>query len=208
MAKKIKILRIVNRFNLGGPVYNALFLSRFMSDDFETLLIGGAPDIGETDTEHLFNEYGIKPIIIPELRREIRFKHDKKAYQKIKRNIEEYQPDIVHTHASKAGFLGRYAALKCNVPIILHTFHGHVFHSYFGKAKTELFKNIERYLAQKTSGIIAISPAQKEELVDVYKIAKEEKVHLIPLGFDLQKFTENKAEQRAFTREKYKLKEE
>src|SRR5690606_6583041 len=117
----------------------------------------------------------------------------------------EFQPDVVHTHASKAGFLGRLAAYKEGVPVILHTFHGHVFHSYFGPLKTLLFKKIERYLARRSDTIIAISEIQKEELARKHKIASPEKFSVVPLGFDLGKFQQDHAFRRKSFRDKYAL---
>ena len=183
-----KVLRIINRFNLGGPTYNAAYLTKYMAPDFETLLVGGMHDPSEKSSEFILNELGLKPVIIPEMRREINFKNDRIAYKKIKKIIEEFKPDIVHTHASKAGALGRLAAHKMGVKVIIHTFHGHVFHSYFGRLKTEFYKFIERRLAKKSSKIIAISEIQKQELVDKYKICTEEQTEVIPLGFDLSRF--------------------
>ena len=174
--RKIKILRIINRFNIGGPTYNATFLTRYMSDDFETLLIGGLPEEGEADSMHILKEYGVTPLLLPEMKREPNLKSDRLALKKIKSIIEEFEPDIVHTHASKAGAIGRKAAFSRNVPVVIHTFHGHVFHSYFGKIKTAVFKNIERYLARKSNGIIAISNLQKKELSQVHKIAPADKI--------------------------------
>lgn len=205
MAEKIKILRIINRFNIGGPTFNATFLTAFLSDEFETKLIGGVPDEGEKDSLHIVEKYGVTPEVIPELQRNPNFASDKKAYNKIKSIIKEYKPDIVHTHASKAGALGRKAAAACNVPIIIHTFHGHVFHSYFGKVKTEIIKNIERRLAKKSTRIIAISPKQKIELSKDHKIASTDKIELIPLGFDLAQFQENRDKNRSTVRQKYNL---
>ncbi len=197
--KKIKVLRIINRFNIGGPTFNATFLTRFMSDDFETLLVGGLPEEGEANSLHILKEYGVEPLLIPEMKREPNFKSDRLALKKIKNIIEEFNPDIVHTHASKAGAIGRKAAFSCNVPIVVHTFHGHVFHSYFGKIKTTLFKNIERYLAKRSTGIVAISNLQKKELSEDHKITSKEKIEVIPLGFDLKKFQENhKANRKKF----------
>ena len=203
--KKIKVLRIINRFNIGGPTYNATFLTRFLSDDFETLLIGGLPEKGESDSLHILEEYGVEPILLPEMKRKPNFFSDRKALKRIKEIIAEYKPDIVHTHASKAGALGRKAALDMKVPVVVHTFHGHVFHSYFGKVKTELYKFIERKLAQKSTGIIAISDLQKKELVNIYQIAHESKVNVIPLGFDLEKFNRNLSEKRKIVREKFQI---
>lgn len=205
MDKKIKVVRIINRFNLGGPTFNATFLTRFLSDEFETTLIGGVPDKGETNSLHILKEYGIKPIILPEMSRAINISQEYRAYKKIKKILKEIQPDIVHTHASKAGLLGRMAAFSLRIPVVVHTFHGHVFHSYFGKFKTTFFKQIERYLAKKSTGIIAISALQKHELADVHKIVNQEKIKVIPLGFDLQKFQEGRIEKREAVRAQYKL---
>lgn len=203
-----RVLRIINRFNIGGPTYNATFLTRFLHKDFETLLIGGLPEEGESDSLHIPGEYGITPTIIEELKRKPNIKSDREAYKKIKEIILEFKPDIVHTHASKAGAIGRRAAYACNVPVIIHTFHGHVFHSYFGQLKTKLFKYIERKLARKSTAIVAISEIQKKELSEIHHICPAEKIHIIPLGFDLQKFQDNISEKRKITRETYQLQEE
>lgn len=203
--KKIKVLRIINRFNLGGPTFNAAYLTKYLGDDFETLLVGGDKDDTEESSTFILDQLGLEPIIIPEMRRDIGLKEDKIAYQKLKKIIQEFKPDIVHTHASKAGTLGRMAASKCKVPVVVHTFHGHVFHSYFGKTKTLVFKNIERYLARKSTAIIAISDIQKKELSSEHKICKSSKIKVIPLGFDLSRFQENLEEKRISFREKYLL---
>jgi glycosyltransferase involved in cell wall biosynthesis len=201
--KKIKVLRIINRFNLGGPTYNAAYLTKYLEPEFETLLLGGVKYEEEESSEFILEKLGITPVIIPEMQRSISFADDKKAYKKIKKIIKEFQPDIVHTHASKAGTLGRLAASKLNVPIIVHTFHGHVFHSYFGKTKTLFYKTIESRLAKKSTKIIAISDIQKEELWKNHKICKKDKIAVIPLGFDLNRFQENIEEKRKSFREKY-----
>lgn len=203
-----KVLRIINRFNIGGPTYNATFLTKFISEDYETLLVGGLPEKDESDSLHILEDYGVKPLLIPEMKRIPNFKSDREAYRKIRQIIEEFQPDIVHTHAAKAGALGRRAAKAAGVPVIVHTFHGHVFHSYFGKAKTLLYKLIERRLAKLSTGIIAISPLQKEELSSVHGICKPDKIQVIPLGFDLLKFRENLPEKRTETRQKWNLSED
>ena len=205
VKKKIKILRIINRFNIGGPTYNATFLTRFMSDEFETLLIGGLPEENEANSLHILKEYDVEPLLIHELKREPNLKSDRLALKKIKTIIQEFKPDIVHTHASKAGALGRKAAFSCNVPVVVHTFHGHVFHSYFGKIKTSIFKNIERYLAKKSTGIIAISNLQKKELCETHKITTAKKIEVIPLGFDLKKFQDHYSENRIAVRKEYDL---
>jgi glycosyltransferase involved in cell wall biosynthesis len=201
--RKIRVLRIINRFNMGGPTYNATFLTRFLSDDFETLLVGGMPEEDETDSLHILKQYGIEPLLIKEMKRQPSFFQDRAAYKKLKNIMAEFKPDIVHTHASKAGALGRRAANSLGISVVLHTFHGHVFHSYFGTFKTKIYKAIERGLASKSSGIIAISEIQKKELTQIHNICEESKIKVIPLGFDLSRFNAAKNEFRESTREEF-----
>jgi glycosyltransferase involved in cell wall biosynthesis len=201
--RKIRVIRIINRFNMGGPTYNATFLTRFLSDDFETLLVGGMPEEDETDSLHILKQYGIEPLLIREMKRQPSFFQDRAAYKKLKNIMAEFKPDIVHTHASKAGALGRRAANSLGIPVVLHTFHGHVFHSYFGTFKTKIYKAIERGLASKSSGIIAISEIQKKELTQIHNICEESKIKVIPLGFDLSRFNAAKNEFRESTREEF-----
>ncbi len=184
------------------------FLTRYLPPSFETMLVGGVKDDSEESSEFILKEMGIAPIIIPEMHRKISLKNDWISYNKIKKLIEAFKPDIVHTHAAKAGTIGRLAAHHLNVPIIVHTFHGHVFHSYFGKLQTTVYKNIERYLARKTSTIIAISEKQKEELSIIHQIAPREKIEVVPLGFDLTKFGQGTREKRKLFRDKYWLEED
>ncbi len=202
-----KVLRIINRFNIGGITYNVSYLSKYLEPDYETLLVGGPEEEGEDSSLYIPQGLGLKPRVLHEFQREINLKSDYKAYKEIKKIIKEFKPDIVHTHASKAGAIGRLAAIDCNVPVIIHTFHGHVFHSYFGKLKTAFYKTIERYLAKHSTAIVAISNKQKQELSEVFHIAPKDKIHVVPLGFDLSKFTKNKEQNRKEFREKYNLQE-
>ena len=200
-----RILRIVNRFNLGGPTFNSAYLTKYLSPEYKTLLIGGKHTDSEESSDHILNELDVSFLKIEEMSREVSLQNDYKAYKKIKEIIAEFKPDIVHTHASKAGLLGRLAARKMGVKVIVHTFHGHVFHSYFGKLKTEIFRNLEKFLAKRTDKIIAISNIQKQELSEKYKIAKPNKFEVIPLGFDLSKYQENTTQNRKIFRDKFQI---
>lgn len=204
----LKVLRIINRFNLGGPTYNAAYLTKYLSPDFKTLLIGGMKDETEDSSEFILQNLGIKPIIIPEMQREISPKNDYIAYQKLKTIIKRFKPDVVHTHASKAGTLGRLAAYNAKVPVILHTFHGHVFHSYFNSYKEKAFRSIEQSLAKRSTKIIAISDKQKYELSEVFNITTADKIEVIPLGFDLSRFQINMDSKRKKFREDYDIKDD
>lgn len=200
-----RVLRLINRFNLGGPTFNVTYLTKFISPEFETLLAGGVKDESEGSSEHIPLEYGIQPLIVKSMKRSINPANDIVAYNNIKKIIKEYKPHIVHTHASKAGSLGRMAAISCKVPVIVHTYHGHIFHSYFDSIQTSVYKNIERYLGSKSTALIALSDKQKIELSEIHKIAPAEKFHIIPLGFDLKRFWTNTDEKRKIFRAKYKL---
>lgn len=183
-----RVLRVLNRLIIGGPSKNAVYLSAYMQPEFETLLVTGGREDHEQDADFLAASHGINPYCIPEMKRPVSFPSDWIAYQKLKKLIKEFKPDIVHTHAAKSGALGRLAARHCKVPVIVHTFHGHVFHSYFNSLKTIFFIKAERYLAGFSDAIIAISDVQKKELTEDFKIALPEKFRVIPLGLDLEHF--------------------
>jgi glycosyltransferase involved in cell wall biosynthesis len=203
-----KVLRIINRLNLGGPTYNAANLTKYMDGEFETMLVSGMTDDTEQSSQFILDKLDLKPVYIQEMYRELNPFKDYKAYFKIREIIREFKPDIVHTHAAKAGAVGRLAAYHEGVPVIVHTFHGHVFHSYFGPAKTRVFLEIERYLGRKSTAIVTLSEIQREELSQQFRIAPLDKFEIIPLGFDLSRFTENKDEKRKTFRDQYNIGED
>lgn len=200
-----KVLRILNRFNVGGPTHNATYLTKFLSPEYETKLIAGRKLDSEATSEYILKKYNINYFILENMSRSLNPIKDLRAFIEIRKIIKEYKPDIVHTHASKSGALGRLAAISLRVPIILHTFHGHVFHSYFGKLKTYFYISIERFLAKKSNAIIAISNLQKDELSNDFRICSPDKISVIPLGFDLDKFQNNINEERILFRKEFLL---
>ena len=180
----MKILRIIARLNIGGPARNAVLLSE--NSNWETVLVCGEAAEGEGDMMYLAQQKGIKPIIVKELAREISWKDDWRAFWKIYKIICREKPDIIHTHTAKAGTLGRFAGILYGKAILMHTFHGHVFSGYFGKIKTLFFIWIERFLALFTDKIITVSENLKKELAEIFKIAPEDKISVIELGFELE----------------------
>jgi len=190
----MKIARITTRLNVGGPAIQAINLTvRLAKLGHECLLISGDSPEHEGDMKRMLWPFHCperaRHIRIPTLRREIDLRRDFQAFREILFWLRKERPDIVHTHMSKAGLLTRFAALFVwSRPKLIHTFHGHTFHSYFGKWKTKLFIWLERLLALWTDRIVVISDSQKCELVDDYKIAPANKVEVIPLGFDLEPF--------------------
>ncbi len=200
-----RVLRIINRLNLGGPTFNAAYLTKYLAPDFDTLLVSGMKDAAEESSEFIVKNLDLHPVYMPEMYRELNPFRDYKSYYKLRKIIDEFKPDIVHTHAAKAGAVGRLAAIHSGVPVILHTFHGHVFHSYFGSVKTRMFLEIERYLAKRTTKIIALSELQRNELVNDFKIAPQDKFAIVPLGFDLNKFETDKDQKRKKFRKEYNV---
>ena len=203
-----KVLRILNRMAVGGPVLNATYLTRYLSPEFETLLVVGEIEDHEKSASFIADKLGINVVKIPDMRRSVNLVNDFKAFQAIRKIIKEFRPDVVHTHAAKPGALGRLAASVMNVPAIVHTYHGHSFHSYFNSFKSNFYINTERLLARKSSVIVAISETQKKELVEEFKIAPAEKFRVIPLGLDLDKFRERQAEKRMLFRKEFDLQED
>jgi glycosyltransferase involved in cell wall biosynthesis len=186
----IKVLQIIARLNIGGPAIYTILLSHELDKiGYKTILVKGTEGQTEGDMMYLAESKGVKPVIIPELGREIGFKNDLVAFYKLYKLIKSEKPDIVHTHTAKAGTLGRIAAWLADVPVILHTFHGHVLAGYFGKLKTLVFILIEKILARISTRIITLSNELKKELIEI-GIAREKKFEVIPLGLELRPFME------------------
>ena len=203
-----RVLRILNRLIIGGPSKNAVYLTRYMQPDFDTMLVIGGKEDHEQDADFLATANNIQPTCIPQMKRPISPRDDWAAYNKLKKLIKEFKPDIVHTHAAKSGALGRLAAKHSNVPVIVHTFHGHIFHSYFNSLKTNFFIRTERYLGSLSDAIVAISDVQKKELSDDFRIAAAEKFRVIPLGLDLDNFTIDREAKRIKFRTEFGLDDE
>jgi glycosyltransferase involved in cell wall biosynthesis len=183
-----RVVRIIARLNTGGPALHVMHLSAGLSDRYPTLLVTGSIAEGEQDLTPLVRERVPDIRIIPALGREISPLRDLRVLLELYRLLRRVRPTIVHTHTAKAGTIGRVAAWLARVPIRIHTFHGHVLRGYFSPAKTRVFIGLERLLARLTTVIIAISPAQADELVNEFHIAPRERFRVIPLGLDLAPF--------------------
>lgn len=190
--KPIRILRIISRLNIGGPARHVVILSsRLNTGAFETLLVSGMVKEYEGDMSYLAGEYGVAARVIRSLGREITPLDDLRSFITLLGIMRSFRPDIVHTHASKAGALGRAAAAVAGVPVIVHTFHGHVFRGYFSGGLTSLVIALERFLTRLTAAIVTLSPSQKQEITRRYRVAPGSKVHIVPLGLDLADYMES-----------------
>jgi glycosyltransferase involved in cell wall biosynthesis len=202
----VKILHVIDRLNVGGAAVHAILLTKYfntngevanldkarlakaeMDVSWQSVLVYGQEGDTEGNMVDLVKDSHIRSYYLPSLGRELNPLRDLISLWKMLRLIQIEKPFIIDTHKSKAGVIGRLAAIISNVPVKIHTYHGHVFHGYFGKLKSRLFIEIERWMARFTDHLIAVSPKVKEDLVR-YRIAPSDKITVMCLGFDLQNF--------------------
>jgi glycosyltransferase involved in cell wall biosynthesis len=184
---------VISRLNVGGPAIHAILLTAGLDPGaFEGRLYVGAPGAAEGNLLPLARGRGVRPIAIPGLGRTIHPGRDLAALRRLLREFRAFRPHIVHTHAAKAGALGRLAARLARVPTTVHTFHGHVLRGYFNPATAAAFRAIERALARRTTRIVAISPGQREDLLGM-GIGRPGQVAVVPLGLELDPFLESQA---------------
>ena len=181
---------------MGGSAQNTLHTCQELSDKYEMVLVHGLSlESGMTDLEKQIVEdgvekakkKGVKIIALPSLVRSIRPVKDFKALAALTWLIFEEKPDIVHTHSSKGGILGRLAAKLCGVPHIIHTPHGHVFYGHFGRLASKIFLWIERTFSKFTDRMVALTDGEKEDYVKM-SACPPEKLSTIHSGVDIQQF--------------------
>jgi glycosyltransferase involved in cell wall biosynthesis len=208
----MKVLRIIARLNVGGPARHVVWLTAGMkSNEYETVLVAGTVPATEDDMGYFAEQLGVKPLVFPEMSREVSPK-DALTVIRLFRFMLRERPDVVHTHTAKAGTVGRLAGLlyrwftpglligRPRVCRFVHTYHGHIFHSYYGRFKTRVFLQIERALARLiTDRIIVVSEQQRREINEVFHVGRAEQFVVIPLGIDTGVYA-NWRERRALMR--------
>jgi glycosyltransferase involved in cell wall biosynthesis len=185
----VRIVRVITRLNIGGPARHVILLNQALNDgaSFCSTLVTGSTAPHEGDMSDLARQRGVQPVTLPALGREISPMDDLVSLAKLVQLIRRVQPDVVHTHMAKAGTIGRLAARLCNVPLIVHTYHGHVFHGYFSPLKTRVFMHIEHALGMATHRIITVGEGQRAEIASL-GIAPLDKLIPIRLGLELGAF--------------------
>jgi len=186
------ICRIITRLDVGGPSQHCVYLANSLKQmGWQTYLLHGNIDPqAESSMEYLAEREGVDTYRIPTLHREVSPLADLQAFWHVYRMIRKFRPQIVHTHHAKAGTIGRIAAALCDVPIIIHTFHGISLSDYFGPIKSNIFLTIEKICAPVSSVLVTIGPNDRKELIAL-GVAPADKFVTIPLGLPLQRFADS-----------------
>ena len=162
--KRFRVAHVITRLCRGGAQENTFHTVRLANRArFEVDLISGYSRGREGSIEDTVRAAGIEVCHEPALVRSIAPVRDILALRRLTRLFRERRYDIVHTHTSKAGFIGRLAAERAGVPIVVHTPHGNIFQGYFSKPMTRLFVWMERHAARRTDKLIELTPGGVEE---------------------------------------------
>lgn len=180
----MRIARVVTRMNLGGPARQILASDpELVRRGHELRVYCGDPEPGEGDLFDTLLERGVDAVRVPGLGRRARPTGDLRALLRLRSELAAFMPDVVHTHASKAGFLGRLAAPR--TARLVHTFHGHVLEGYFRAVTSRALQAVERHLARRTDCIVAVSRATAGDLVRL-TVCSAKDVTVSPPGIDLE----------------------
>ena len=183
---RIRVAQITTRLNVGGIAHQVLGVCEGLDPTrFECTLIAGRPGRFEGQMLDYVERQPGRLHLIPELGRDV-FWRDLPAFLKLVRLLRRLRPDVVHTHAAKAGALGRLAAWMAGVPVRVHSYHGHVFRGYFHPIAEALIVRIERWLGHLTSVVLLPSESQRDEIVDDFQIVPSEKTRVVRYGISVE----------------------
>jgi glycosyltransferase involved in cell wall biosynthesis len=187
----VRVLRSIARLNVGGPAIQVVNLTRRLVPlGYTTVLLRGQEGPAEGTMDHLAAALDVRPIRVPGFRRGIGV-HDVRALRWMVGYLRHFRPDVLHTHTAKAGALGRLAVMLApwwRPPVVVHTFHGHVLKGEFSPRVSRVVAFVERILALPATCLIAVSDEIKADLVE-FRVAPPEKIEVVRLGFDLDRFT-------------------
>ncbi|MBX3177697.1 MAG: glycosyltransferase family 4 protein [Candidatus Hydrogenedentes bacterium] len=196
---KYRIAHIITRLCVGGAQENTFHTVRLADRDrFTADLISGPTEGGEGSIEPAVLAAGIDLIREPHLVRAPAPHRDWLALRGLTRTLRAGRYDLVHTHTSKAGFLGRIAAARAGIPHVVHTSHGNVFDGYFNRPLAAIFTGLERYAARHTSRFIELTPGGVEAHLE-RGIGRREQFRVVFSGIDPAPF-EDALARRAETR--------
>ncbi len=187
-VERIRVLRVIARLNVGGPaLHTTLLTERLDPRRYDARLVTGTEEPGEGNYLALHGKAPERVIVLPTLGREVRGVADGLTLAALVRLMRRVRPHVVHTHTAKAGTLGRLAARLACVPVVVHTYHGHVFHGYFSPARARIFLGVERMLARWTDCLLAVSETVRRELLAL-GVGSPARFRVVPLGLDLDRY--------------------
>lgn len=188
VVPRVKVLNVITKLSVGGAQETALrYCSLLDPDRWDTALVAGPESSPEGDLFEEAERLGIRVHAVPTLRRRLRPLSDLRAVIAMVRLFRREQPDIVHTHSSKAGLLGRMAARVAGVPVVVHTVHGWSFHDGMSSLLRAATVAAERVAARWTSGLVVV--AQRDaDLGRASRIGDGSTYTLIRSGIDLGAF--------------------
>jgi glycosyltransferase involved in cell wall biosynthesis len=159
VSRRIRVLHVITRLIVGGAQENTLFtaIGQHRDPRYDVTLLAGIDDGREGDLHDAARAAGVRLILLPTLVRPIRPLSDVRALLWMIAFMRHERFDIVHTHSSKAGILGRLAARIAGVPIVVHTLHSLVFHEYERPWKNRLYIVLKRLVAPLTDVLISVN---------------------------------------------------
>lgn len=185
---RVRVLRVISRLNVGGPALQATLLNERLDPcRYDARLVTGTEAPGEGNYVTLHGKAPERITVLSTLGREVRGMADGRALVGLVRLMRRVRPHVVHTHTAKAGTLGRVAARLARVPIVVHTYHGHVFHGYFPPGRTRIFLAVEQTLARWSDCLLAVSESVRRELLTL-GIGSLARFRVVPLGLDLDRY--------------------
>lgn len=185
----MRVMHIITRMIIGGAQENTLWncvdLMRYYGDD--VVLVTGPSEGPEGELLKQGRAADLPLIIEPRLARAIHPWRDARCLRALRGHIRQWQPDVVHTHSAKGGFLGRLAGWSEHVPAVIHTVHGAPFHPYQSVAARKVFQWCERFAARRCHALISVADAMTDLMVSA-RVAPRDKFTTIYSGMDVEPF--------------------
>lgn len=184
----MRIIHVITRMILGGAQENTLLTMIGQKERGHDVTLVTGPTTGPEGTLlPLVYKHGIRVVEHPHLIRAIWPLADWRAYGALRQCFRDEKPDVVHTHSSKAGILGRMAAWKERVPRVLHTIHGLPFHPFQSKLKNTLYIAAERFAAKRCHRILSVCDAMTDEALAA-GVGKREQYTTVYSGMEIEPF--------------------
>ncbi len=188
---KIKVAHIITRMSLGGAQENTLLtvLGLMRRPGYEVDLVTGINDVGEGPLPLPPGAPAPRIITVPEMRRRMLPAAQAVALVKLTRLLRAGRYDVVHTHMTQAGVLGRLAARMAGTPVVVHTLHGPSYHAGQPPYVQEGIIRLKRFLARRTDHVISVSQRMADDVV-ARGIVAPERVSTIYSGMELEWFAD------------------